>query len=147
MIDRSHIGRALPSHTALVEAGRLRLFAKATGENRPEYIDDAAALAAGFPGLPAPPTFLLALENEVPDALAWLSELGMEIGRVLHGEQSFAYRRQAFAGDTLTFRPTIADIYDRKGGALELVVRFTQVSDAAGTAVADLRQVVVYRNG
>ena len=57
MIDRSHIGRLLPSHTAAVEAGRLRLFAKATGEDRPEYLDHAAALAAGFSGLPAPPPF------------------------------------------------------------------------------------------
>ena len=147
MIDRSHIGRALPSHTATVEAGRLRLFAKATGEDRPEYIDHDAALAAGFPGLPAPPTFLLALENEVPDALAWLRELGMEIGRILHGEQSFAYRRQVFVGDILTFRPKITDIYARKAGALEFVVRTTEVSDQTGTAVAELRQVVVYRNG
>ena len=147
MIDRSYIGRALPSHTAMVEAGRLRLFAKATGEDRPEYLDHAAALAAGFPGLPAPPTFLLALENEVPDALAWLSELGMEIGRILHAEQSFAYRRQVFAGGILTFRPKIADIYDKRDGALEFVVRTTEVSDDAETAVADLRQVVAYRNG
>ena len=72
MIDRSHIGRLLPSHTAAVEAGRLRLFAKATGEDRPEYLDHAAALAAGFSGLPAPPTFLFALENEVTDNLGWL---------------------------------------------------------------------------
>jgi len=43
VIDRAHIGRELPSHTTIVEAGRLRFFAKATGEDRPEYLDDAAA--------------------------------------------------------------------------------------------------------
>ncbi len=147
MIDRSHIGRLLPSHTVAVEAGRLRLFAKATGEDRPEYLDHAAALAAGFSGLPAPPTFLFALENEVPDNLGWLRAMGLQIGRVLHGEQSFTYRRQVFAGDVLTFRPHIVDIYDKKGGALEFVVRDTEVSDHAGATVAELRHVVVYRNG
>ena len=147
MIDRAHIGRSLPPHEAVVEAGRLRLFAKATGEDRPEYLDHAAALAAGFPGLLAPPSFLFALENDVPDAMAWLRMLGMDIGRVLHGEQSFTYERQVFAGDVLTFRPRITDIYDKKGGALEFVVRDTGIVDETGAQVAELRMVAVYRNG
>lgn len=147
MIDRAYIGRVLPSHTAVVETGRLRLFAKATGEDRPEYLDHAAALIAGFPGVPASPSFLFALENEVPDAMAWLRQLGMEVGRVLHGEQSFTYKRPVFAGEVLTFRPRIVDIYDKKGGALEFVVRSTDVIDAAGASVAELRMVAVHRNG
>ena len=147
MIDRAHIGRMLTAHTAVVEAGRLRLFAKATGEDRPAYLDHAAAVAAGLPGVPAPPTFLFALENEVPDALAWLTDMGIDIGRVLHGEQSFTYKRQVFAGDVLSFRPRVADIYDKKGGALEFIVRVTEVSDDTGAPVAELRHVVAYRNG
>ena len=71
----------------------------------------------------------------------------LETGRVLHGEQSFTYRRQVFAGDVLTFRPRIVDIYDKKGGALEFVVRDTEVSDHVGATVAELRHVVAYRNG
>lgn len=46
----------IPPHSADVEAGRLRLFARATGETRPEYLDDDAARAAGYRALPAPPT-------------------------------------------------------------------------------------------
>ena len=47
----------------------------------------------------------------------------------------------------LRFHPRIADIYDKKGGALEFVVRDTEVSDQAGATVAELRHVVAYRNG
>ena len=47
----------------------------------------------------------------------------------------------------LTFRPRIVDIYDKKGGALEFVVRDTEVSDHVGATVAELRHVVAYRNG
>ena len=32
MIDPIHIGQVIPPHSADVEAGRLRLFAEATGE-------------------------------------------------------------------------------------------------------------------
>ena len=146
MIDRAHIGRDLPPHTATVEAGRLRFFAKATGEGRPEYLDEAAAHAAGYRGLPAPPTFLFTLENDVPDATAWMGLLGMDHARILHGEQSFTYHRSVCAGDVLTFRPRIEDIYDKKGGALEFVVRATRVTDPSGTPVADLKTVLVHRN-
>jgi len=46
MVDRKSIGYTFPPHSADVEAGRLRLFAKAAGEARPETIDDGAALVA-----------------------------------------------------------------------------------------------------
>lgn len=146
MIDRAHIGRELPSHTATVEAGRLRFFAKATGEDRPEYLDDMAAREAGHRGLPAPPSFLFTLENDVPDATAWIGLLGMNLSRILHGEQSFTYHRDVCAGDVLTFHPRIEDIYEKKGGVLEFIVRATRVADRSGDPVADLKTVLVYRN-
>ena len=55
MIDRKYIGHAMPGFDVLVEKGRLRFFAKATGQTDPVYSDEAAARAAGHPGLPVPP--------------------------------------------------------------------------------------------
>ena len=52
----------------------------------------------------------------------------------------------AHAGEQLSFRQRIADIYDKKGGALEFIVRHTAVSNQRGEPVADLRCVTVYRN-
>ncbi|MNP17480.1 hypothetical protein D3C76_1099140 [compost metagenome] len=52
----------------------------------------------------------------------------------------------AHAGDTLRFDVRIADIYDKKGGALEFVVRETRVTNQHGEHVADLRSVLVQRN-
>ncbi len=145
MIDRAHIGREFPPHSAAVETSRLRLFAKATGEDRPEYLNDLAARAAGFSSLPAPPTFLSTLENEVPDNMAWLVQIGVDVARVLHGQQSFTYKRQVFAGDVLTFRPRISNIYDKKGGTLEFILRTTEVTDQTGKPVAELETLVVHR--
>lgn len=146
MIDKAYIGHALPQHSAAVETGRLRFFAKATGEERPEYLDEAAARAAGHHSLPAPPSFLFTLENDGGGAMTVISLLGLDLGRVLHDGQSFDYHRAACAGDVLTFHPRIEDIYDKKGGALEFVVQATHVADQAGNPVADLRMVLVHRN-
>ena len=64
----------------------------------------------------------------------------------MHGEQSFEYSAMAFAGDRLTFETTIADIYDKKGGALEFVVSNTTVVNQNGNLVARMKQSLVVRN-
>ena len=145
MIDKKHIGRQLPTFLVNAEAGQLRFFAKATGETNPIYFDEQAARDAGHPNLPLPPTFLFSLEFQIPSN-AWRDELGIVTARILHGEQSFRYHRMAYAGDTLRFEVRIADIYDKKGGALEFVVRETRVTNQHGEHVADLRSVLVQRN-
>jgi acyl dehydratase len=146
MIDKQFIGKTLPAFRAVAEAGRLRFFAKAIGETNPVYFDESAARDAGHPGLPLPPTFLFSLEFEQPDT-SWRDEIGIELPRILHGEQQFTYHRLAYAGDVLLFTSRIADIYDKKGGALEFVVRETRVTNQRGEHVADLRSVIVQRNG
>ena len=67
MIDRRHIGHAMPPFSTEVEKGRLRFFAKATGQADPVYTDEGAARAAGYSGLPVPPTFLFCLEMDAPN--------------------------------------------------------------------------------
>ncbi|WMD20780.1 MaoC family dehydratase N-terminal domain-containing protein [Achromobacter seleniivolatilans] len=147
MLDTRQIGAVLPAFDARVDAGRLRFFAKATGQDDPSYIDAEAALAAGHRALPVPPTFFFCLEMDSPRPAAMRELLGIDIGRVLHGEQSFVYHAMAYAGDVLRFEPRITDIYAKKGGALEFVVRETRVTDAAGKLVAELRATTVVRNG
>jgi len=146
MIDRRHIGHQLPPFQVEVEKGRLRFFAKATGQTEPVYIDESAARDAGHPGLPVPPTFLFCLEMESPNPAAIRELLGMDYRSLLHGEQGFSYHAMAYAGDTLTFRQHIEDIYDKKNGALEFVVRKTRVSNQRDELVAELRCVTVVRN-
>jgi len=141
------VGRAFPSHSADVEAGRLRLFAKATGETRPEYVDPDAARAAGHPSLPAPPTFAICVDLEVPDPFAWLRELGIDLRRVLHAAQGFRYFAPIYAGDRLTFAARIDDAFHKKGGALTFIVKTTDVTNQAGTRVAELRSTIAVRGG
>lgn len=145
-INPAAIGTVLPATTLTVDAGRLCFFAKAIGESNPVYTDTAAAQAAGHRDLPVPPTFLFAIEMENPDPFTWAAELGIDLRCVLHGEQVFTYHCTAYPGDTLTATPRITDIYSKKGGALEFVVKETSVTRSDGAAVADLKTVIVVRN-
>lgn len=147
MIDRQYIGHVMPAFEVPVERGRLKFFAKATGQTDPVYLDLVAAQAAGHPDLPVPPTFLFCLEMDAPDPAAIRNLLGMDYRRLLHGEQGFTFHRLAYAGDVLRYEHRIDDIYDKKGGALEFVVRKTRITNQRGEPVADLRAVTVLRNG
>ena len=146
MIDKKFIGHRFAMHSATVESGRLRFFAKAIGETDPIYFEEEAARVAGYRALPAPPTFLFCLNNEKPDPLAWVDELGMDLRRILHGEQWFIYHAQVCAGDVLTFEATVADIYAKKNGALDFLVRRTRVTNQEHVHVADLQNTTVQRN-
>ena len=146
MIDTKWIGHRFPTMRWEVEKGRLRFFAKAIGETRPEYLDEAAARAAGHPALPAPPTILFSGPLDNDDTPAMLDLLGIDMANILHGEQQFTYHAPVYAGDVLEFEPRITDIVAKKGGALELVTRETRVANQRGELVAVLRNVVAVVN-
>lgn len=147
MIDRSHIGREFGAHTAEIEKGRLRFFAKATGETNPIYFDEDAAKAAGLPTLPAPPTFLFSMDMEVPDPFEILAIMDIDLGKILHGNQEFTYHKDVYAGDSISFKSTVTDIFDKKGGALEFVVKKTSATNQHGDVVAEMTRTIVVRNG
>jgi len=134
-VDPGVIGTELPPVELTVDAGRLRFFAKATGA--PVPVGAAPAV---------PPTFLYSIEFEQPDPFAWLTGIGVDLRHLLHGEQSFVYHSVAHAGETLVAASRIADVYTRKGGAMEFIVKDTTVSRADGSPVADLRTVAVVRD-
>ena len=146
-LDRSFIGHQLDTFEVPVEPSRLRFFAKAIGQTDPAYTDVGAANRAGYPTLPVPPTYLFCLEMDGPNPNALRERLGIDIAKILHGEQRFVYHLPCYAGDVLRFEQRISDIYEKKGGALEFVARQTRVSNQRGEHVADLHCVTVVRNG
>lgn len=140
------IGHQTPKFDVEVEKGRLRLFAKAIGERNPIYFDEAAAIAAGYASIPVPPTFFFCLEMERDEPYDWFHTLGIPLPKVLHGEQNFTYHSTACAGDILSFRGEVMDVYAKKGGALEFFVHRNFVSAHDGTPVAEFDRTLVIRH-
>ena len=146
MIDKKWVGHQLPPSELLIERGRLQFFARSIGETDPMYTDLAAARAAGYPDLPAPPTFVFAAELESGAVTSLLETLELPIQKILHGEQGFTYLKPVCAGERVTVRSKIADIYDKKGGALEFVLKSSEARNSSGELVAELRSLLVCRN-
>jgi acyl dehydratase len=147
LIDRKWIGHQVGQSTLAVERGRLRFFAKAIGEADPVYLDQAAAEAAGYADLPAPPTFLFAAELDSNSMFGLLEQMDIPLGKVLHGEQGFEYFSAVVAGDTVTVTSVVKDIYDKRGGALEFLETESTAVNQRGDTVAKMRGVTVVRNG
>ncbi|MGW6459914.1 MaoC family dehydratase N-terminal domain-containing protein [Streptomyces sp. NPDC055078] len=144
-IDPAVVGTRTPEFATVAERGRLRFFTAATGQNDPVYSDLEAAGAAGHRDLPVPPTFLFCLEMDNPDRGSFLAGLGIDQRTILHAGQRFEFHAQAYAGDTLTFSTEVKDLYSKKGGALEFIVRATHVT-RADTPIATLTSTIVVRD-
>ena len=145
MIDKKWIGHELPEAVLPLERTRLKFFAQAIGQTDPIYSDEVAARAAGYPDLPAPPTFLFGAQLDSGTMVSLVNALQLDLGKILHGEETFTYHQPACVGDTITVRGKIADIYDKKNGALEFIVTDSQATNQKGELVAELRQNVIYR--
>lgn len=147
MINKDYLGHKSEAREITVERGQLKLFAKAIGETNPIYFDEGAARRAGHKDILAPPTFGACLKFLAPAESPTYEELGLDYKGLLHGEEKIEYFQPIHAGDRLTLVTEIVDIYDKKGGALEFLVRVTSVRDAAGALVEKVTGVAVMRHG
>jgi acyl dehydratase len=145
MIDRSLVGRESETSTVEVERGTIRRFAEALGDPNPIYVDEAAARAAGYSTLVAPPTFPAALA--VNERFRHSLDLGTRL--LLHSEQHFEYGRPLLAGEKLTLRSRVADVQERAGasGPMDVLVVEDEARDAQGNVVFRARATLVVRRG
>jgi acyl dehydratase len=145
MLDKTLIGRESEPVLHEVEKGAIRRFAEALGDPNPISTDEAAARAAGYPGLVAPPTFAV--------ALGWSESFrhSLDLGTrsVLHGDQTFEYARPIVAGDRLVVKSKVADVQERAGasGPMDVIVIEDEGRDEQGALVFRARSALILRRG
>jgi hydroxyacyl-ACP dehydratase HTD2-like protein with hotdog domain len=145
MTDRSRVGFTTEPTTAVVDGWRVKLFCQAIGETDAVYWDPAESRAAGHPACPVPPTFLKAIEGEHFSSAQLLQVLDVPVRSVLHAEQAFKYVGPVHVGDRVEVSRTVADIYDKKEGAMTFIVVDSHFR-VAGRPVATSRQTILVRN-
>jgi acyl dehydratase len=143
-LDPSFIGRTYPP-TEPYEVGRekIREFARAIGDYNPAYHDVEAAQKLGHPDIIAPPTFAVIVSFLASRALIVDPELGIDYGRVVHGEQRFVYTRPVRAGDSLTAVLTVENI--RVAAGNDLLSTRAEISTVEGESVLTAYSVTVVR--
>ncbi len=127
-VDPSIVGRSFPrTRPYPVTEERLRTFAAATG--------------ASWEGGPAPATFPIVLAFEAMNA--FLEAEQVELRRVVHGEQRFAYERPVVPGDVLTATLSVASL--RQIGGNDMIGTRSEVHDERGALVCTASATLVHR--
>ena len=121
-------GRTYPPVRFRIDEARVRAFADAVGHRGPGVP----------PTIVTVPEIATGLGNVVSDP-----ELGIDLSRVLHGEQEYRWSRAIVVGETLTGAATIDSVRD-KGGMRYLVLR-TELRDEDGELVVSGRCTLIVR--
>jgi acyl dehydratase len=127
----------------LVGREKVREFARAVGSADPLSLDAAAAQAAGYADVVAPPTFPVVVQERTLAQLLADERAGVDFSRVVHGDQRFSYRRPIVAGDLLTARMTVTAVKRLGGNAM--VTAESVIRDAGGEHVATAISTLVVR--
>ncbi|HXP22245.1 MAG TPA: MaoC family dehydratase N-terminal domain-containing protein [Streptosporangiaceae bacterium] len=145
-INRDYLGKTFPPGKPY-EVSRVKLaeFADAIGDPNPIYRDRAAALAAGFPDVVAPPTFPIVIGMASSARAIGDPGLNLNYAMVVHGDQRFEYSRPLTAGDVVTAEVTIADIRDV--GRNSMLTTRTEIRTTDGEHVCTAHSTLVERGG
>ena len=137
-------GRVFPPVAPyLVGREKVREFARAVFSTNPLNSDVDAAASAGYSDLVAPPTFAVVVQEATLAQLLAEPDAGIDFGRVVHGEQRFAYTRPIVAGDELTATLTVTSVKSLGGNAM--VTAESSVVDAGGEHVVTATSTLVVR--
>ena len=132
-IDQSLVGRAFPpTRPYQVSEEKVREFVSAT--SGPEA-------GRAYAGGPAPATFPIVLAFDAMNA--FLAAESIDLFRIVHGEQKFAYERPVVPGDVLTATLTVASLRQISGN--DIIGTTSEIRDAEGALVCSTSATLVHR--
>jgi acyl dehydratase len=108
-------GKAHPPIDYEVGREKIREYAYAVGEHDPIYHEAEAARTAGFRNVVAPPMFCVVYSARAMGPAVLDPELAIDLARMVHGSQEFAWGEPVVAGDVITTQATVKDLYEKGG--------------------------------
>ncbi|MBA2882982.1 acyl dehydratase [Desulfosalsimonas propionicica] len=146
MVKKEMSGQKLSEFEFPVEKGKIKEFANAICDPNPIYYESEYARSKGFADVLMPPTFPVSFTFHLPSenfVLEATKNLGMDVGKSVHGEIEFIYERPVCAGEKLRGEISIGKIYEKKskhGGTMSFVEMVIEYFDS------EYRRVVVGKN-
>jgi acyl dehydratase len=149
MFDKSKIGYSFPPFTIEVERGKIRELALAIGDDNPVYQSREAAQAAGYrevPLFPTAPTMFTFWGNT--QMVSQIVSLGINVMRILHGEEEYEYLAPISPGDILTGVMTVVDGKTRQnkdGSSIDILTTEIRYTNQHGQPVLNAREMILVR--
>lgn len=149
MFDTSKIGQQFAPFTIEVQRNKISELTAAIGDDNPIYHSREAAQAAGLQDVPLSPTsptlFNFWGARQKGHTLA---SLGIDVQRILHGEEEYEYLQPIYPGDILTGVATVIDGKTRQGKdgtAMDIITTETRYRNQLDLPVLYARATIVVR--
>lgn len=148
MFDTSKIGHSFQPFTIEVERSKIRELALAIGDDNPVYHSVEAAQEAGYPDIPLSPTaptiFTFWGNTRF---LEQLTTVGINVMRILHGEETYEYLASIQPGDILTGVTTLTEGKTRrtKDGSMDIITLQTRYINQHDQPVLNATTMFVVR--
>jgi N-terminal half of MaoC dehydratase len=127
-VDQSLVGRVFPpTRPYAVTEDNIGSFVEATGGE--------------YAGGPAPATFPIVLAFGAMNA--FLEAESIDLFRIVHGEQRFAYERPVVPGDVLTATLTVSSLRQIAGN--DIIGTTSEITDDSGALVCATSATLVHR--
>ncbi|WP_052427589.1 MaoC family dehydratase N-terminal domain-containing protein [Neobacillus niacini] len=143
------IGLEFEPYSMAVEKGKIKELALALGDDNPIYFDLEAAKKEGYEGIPMPPTFLQVIDLwGGMGSVEKVEKLGLNLVRVLHGQQAYEYLGDIVAGDVLSVTSKVveAETKTASSGAMDIIVTENQYRNQRDELVALTRNTLLHRH-
>jgi acyl dehydratase len=139
------IGKTHPSFEYEVGREKIREYARAVGETNSLYHDPEAARAAGFANVVAPPLFCVVYSAGAMGPAVLDPELQINLALMVHGAQEFEWFEPVVAGDVITTRVAVKDLYEK--GGMEFYVWESESTNQEGATVVRGTWTNIVRTG
>ncbi|OQY38327.1 MAG: hypothetical protein B6229_06115 [Spirochaetaceae bacterium 4572_7] len=114
-LDLSYKGKKFPSYTFKVEHCKIKELCGAIGDQNPIYFDSEEAKKEGYKDSPAPLTFATLMSFwGYPEIWGKMTEIGIDIKRLLHAKEEYEYLDLIYPGDTLEGTVSVDALRDGK---------------------------------
>lgn len=149
MFDKSKIGQSFAPFTIEVQRNKIHELTTAIGDDNPIYHSREAAQEAGFPDVPISPTTPTMFSfwgNRQRGAS--LADVGINVARILHGEEEYEYLAPIYPNDTLIGTTTLIDGKTRQGSgghSMDILTMETRYVNQRDELVLKSRTTVVVR--
>jgi acyl dehydratase len=114
-VDTKAAGKTYEPKIYAVGREKVREYAHAVGETNPVHLDVAAARAAGYADVVAPPMFAVVYSAPAMAPAVLDPDVGINLAMMVHGGQEFVWGRPVVAGDEITTTASVKDISERDG--------------------------------
>ena len=140
-LDLSYKGKEIATYTFQVDRSKIRELAAAVGDRNPVFTKPEAAEKEGYTDTPAPLTFATVMTfGGYPQIWDRMTEMGIDIKRLLHAKEEYEYMGPIYPGDTLTGTIVAESL---RGGTMEMATFKTTYTRGGETVLVARMTIIV----